>query len=315
MDRPVFVGGINRSGTTLMARILGSNSALAVPPTEFLFFGRGAASEPADRGEFERRLAEILRWPRVREWGVDEGEVLERSRSAPPTARSLFVLPLEAYRDLVGRSRIGEKSVVNEFRVDFFDAWFGDYRLVHMIREPVATYASGHQGRPESIREAIRWGRLWSASAALGLQRARDDPGRYKLVRYEDLTAEPRATIAAVCAFAALEPEAEAMLALADYERKENSSFGAAATGSYEGAIRRSDAVDRHAAVHARERAALARICGGAASALGYQLEDRRSLVVEATLAAEWGRQSSAAARRRTSRRQRATPRGSPAGS
>jgi hypothetical protein len=290
MCPPVFVGGINRSGTTLMARILGSNSALAVPPSEFLFFGRGAASEPADRGDFERRLAEILRWPRVREWGLDERDVLERSRTAPATARSLFVLPLEAYRDLVGKSRIGEKSVVNEFRADVFDAWFGDYRLVHMIREPVATYASGHRRPPRSIRQAIRWGRLWSASATLGLERAREDPGRYKLVRYEDLTAEPRAAIAAVCAFAGLEPEEEAMLALADYEQKENSTFGAAATGSYEGAIRRSDAVDRRAAVPARERAALGRICGRAAAALGYRLEDRRSLVVEASLAAEWAR-------------------------
>jgi hypothetical protein len=79
-----------------MARILGSNSALAVPPSEFLFFGRGAASEPADRADFERRLGEILRWPRVREWGLDEREVLRRSRTAPATARSLFVLPLDA---------------------------------------------------------------------------------------------------------------------------------------------------------------------------------------------------------------------------
>jgi hypothetical protein len=290
MQPPVFVGGINRSGTTLMARILGSHSALAVPPSEFLFFGKGAASEPVDRADFERRLAEILRWPRVREWGLDEREVLERSRTAPATARSLFVLPLKAYRSLVGKSRIGEKSVVNEFRLDTFDAWFGDYRFVHMIREPIATYASGHHGRPRSVRQAIRWGCLWSASATIGLQRARDDPRRYKLVRYEDLTAEPRATIAAVCAFAGLEPDEEAMLALADYGTKENSTFGAGATGSYESAIRRSDAVDRRALVHTWDRAALARICGPAASALGYELRDGRYLVVEASLAAEWAR-------------------------
>jgi sulfotransferase family protein len=290
MGTPVFVGGINRSGTTLMARILGSNSALAVPPSEFLFFGRGAASEPADRAEFERRLAEILTWPRVREWGLDERDVLERSRTLPATARSLFLLPLEAYRGLAGKSRVGEKSVLNEFRVDAFEAWFGDYRLVHMIREPIATYASGHRSKPRSVRQAIRWGRVWAASAAIGLRRARSDPGRHKLVRYEELAAQPRATIAAVCEFAGLEPEEEAMLGLAAYEQKENSTFGAAATGSYEGAIRQSDAVDRHAAVHARERAALARICGAAASALGYALEGRRSLVVEASLAAEWAR-------------------------
>src|SRR5207244_11751782 len=36
--------------------------------------------EPANRADFERRLAAILRWPRVREWGLDDREVLARSR-------------------------------------------------------------------------------------------------------------------------------------------------------------------------------------------------------------------------------------------
>src|SRR5207244_9612106 len=94
--------------------------------------------EPANRADFERRLAAILRWPRVREWGLDDREVLARSRSWPASARSLFVLPLEAYRQRTGKPRLGEKSVLNEFRVDELCAWLRDFRLVQMIRDPVA---------------------------------------------------------------------------------------------------------------------------------------------------------------------------------
>src|SRR5207248_2295606 len=185
---PVFVGGINRSGTTLMACILGSSSVLALPPSEFLFFGKGAASEPRDRTEFERRLAEILAWPRVREWGLDEREVVARSRSWPVRSRSLFLLPLDAYRHRLGKPRLGEKSV----------------------------------------------------------------------------------------------------LGLAGYDLKENSSFAAAESGTYEGAIRRGDAVDRRAAVHLRERLALAALCGAVAHSLGYELDRRRpSVAVAAAWAAE----------------------------
>lgn len=290
MHPPVFVGRINRSGTTLMARILGSHSTLAVPPSEFLFFGRKAQRSPADRRQFEHRLAEILRWPRVREWGLDERHVLARSRSWPATTKSLFLLPLVAYRDVLGKVRVGEKSVLNEFRRDVFDAWFSDYRLVQMIRHPVAAYASAHAGRPTSLRHAIRWGRLWASSAAVAFSRALRDPTRHRLVRYEDLTGHPRATIAAVCAFVGMEPEEEAMLALSGYETKENSSFPASAGGTYEGAIRLSDGVDRHGFVAAPERAALALVCGSAAAALGYELGGPRSLVVVGALAAEWAR-------------------------
>jgi hypothetical protein len=279
---PVFVGGINRSGTTLMARILGSSSALAVPPSEFLYFGRRAGGAPADRAELERRLVELLRWPRVREWGLDDREVIERSRSWPVSERSLFVLPLESYRRRTGKSRIGEKSVLNEFRLDALRAWFGDYRLVHMIRDPVTAYASTYAGHRPDLRRAIRWGRLWLASAAIGIRRAREEPARHRLVRYEDVTAKPHETIAGVADFVGVPFEQSAMLGLEGYDAKENSSFAASATGTYEGAIRRRDEVDRRAAVHPRERMALATVCGSAARALGYHLERRRAPIAVA---------------------------------
>lgn len=284
----MFVGGINRSGTTLMARILGSSSALAVPPSEFLFFGKGAASEPRDRAEFEGRLAEILEWPRVREWGLDERKVVARSKDWPVSARSLFLLPLEAYRKRLGKPRLGEKSVLNEFRLDRLFAWFGDYRLVHMIRDPVAAYSSTYARQAPDVRRAVRWGRLWLASASLGLRTAREDPARHRLVRYEDVTGAPRATIGGVAEFVGVPVEEDAMLGLAGYDMKENSSFAAAESGTYEGAIRRGDAVDRRAAVHPRERLALAAICGAVARSLGYELDRRRpSVAVAAAWAAE----------------------------
>jgi hypothetical protein len=273
---PVWVGGINRSGTTLMARILGSCSEFAVPPSEFLFFGRRAGVEPADRADFERRLAGILRWPRVREWGLNDREVLALSRSWPASARSLFVLPLEAYRQRTGKPRLGEKSVLNEFRLDVLRAWLGDFRLVQMIRDPVAAYASTYAGRTPDLRRAIRWGRLWAASAEIALERRRGERGRHLLVRYEDLTTDPRATVARVADFLGLAFEEEAMLGLTAYESKENSSFAVAATGTYEHAIRRSDGVDRRAAVDPREPAVLAAVCGPAARRLGYAVEARR---------------------------------------
>jgi hypothetical protein len=288
---PVFVGGLNRTGTTLMARIIGSHSGIAVPPSEFLFFGKGAAGPVRDRSEFELRLREILHWPRVREWGLDEENVLRRSRRWPPIARSLYLLPLDAYRRRLSKRQIGEKSVLNEFRLDTFESWFEDYRLVQMIRDPVATYASGAGSTSPGVRGAVQWGRLWTESARLGLAAATRNPGRHRLVRYEDLTANPRRTIRELAGFLEVDVEEEAMLALAGFGDKENSNFAITDGAVYEGAVRVRDRVDRHATVDVSERAAVEAVCADTARALGYELAaPRRPLRVKLALAKEWTR-------------------------
>ena len=288
---PVFIGGLNRAGTTLMSRVIGSHSEIAVPPSEFLFFGKGAAADVRDRRDFELRLRELLRWPRVREWELEDEAVLRRSRRWPPTSRSLYLLPLDAYRDRLSKRWIGEKSVLNEFRLDVFKAWFDDYRLVQMIRDPVTTYASGVGGARPGVRQALRWARLWTASAQLGLSAGRRDPRSHRLVRYEDLTANPRRAIGELAEFLGVEVEEERMLALAAYGETENSNFDAAEAARYEGAIRVSDGVDRRATVDASERAAVEAICAETARAVGYELATpRRPLRVRLAVAIDRAR-------------------------
>lgn len=294
---PLFVGGLNRTGTTLMARILGSHSEIAVPPSEILFFGRGADGPVRDRNDFELRLGEILQWPRVREWELDDATVLERSRRCPADARSLYLLPLDAYRRRLSKRRTGEKSVLNEFRRDTFASWFEDYRLVQMIRDPVAAYASSAGSKNPGVRQAIQWGRLWTASAEVGLSATTSDPRRHRLVRYEDLIADPRQTIRELAAFLEVDVEEEAMLGLAGYCDKENSTFAVVDSAVHVGAIRVRDGVDRHATVDASERAAVEAVCAEAGRALGYELNPRRNRHVKLALATAWTRKRLKAAR------------------
>lgn len=296
---PVFVGGLNRTGTTLMSRIVGSHSGIAVPPSEFLFFGKSAATPVRDRLDFEHRLRHILSWPRVLQWQLDERLVLERSRQWPPNARSLYLLPLDAYRRRLSKRQIGEKSVLNEFRLGTFEEWFEDYRVVQMIRDPLATYASAGGSVSPGVRGAVNWSRLWTASARLGMSAVSRNPRRHRLVRYEDLTAHPRRTIRELAEFLAIDVEEEAMLTLAGFRVKENSNFAIADDAVYEGAIRTCDRIDRHATVNASERVAVATTCAETARALGYELTPGRPFRVKLDLAAEWSRTAFASRLRR----------------
>jgi Sulfotransferase family len=266
---PIFVGGVNRSGTTLVARMIGSHRSVAVPPTELLFFGRGWHGPLSGRADFERRLREIVSSGRVREWGLDAEALVARSRALPPTPRSLLALVLEAYRRRAGRPRVGEKSVLNERRLGLLERWFPDFRLVQMVRDPISTFASGRNGQ-HGVGHALEWARVWSSSASVA---ARAERNRHLVVRYEDLVEDPARVALELCAFMGVPPDAERMVALADYREKENSSFDGVDRGAeYRGAVRRRDALDRRSTVRRWERRAIARVCGSLAEELGYDL-------------------------------------------
>lgn len=284
LEAPVFIGGINRSGTTLMRRLLGSHSQIAIPPDELCYFRDGVDPRApiAGREELERDLRELLATPKVRTWGLDEEEALAAARAAEVSHRGLYTLLLDLYRRQVGKPRVGEKTVGNEFKLDLLDSWFGGVRFVHVVRHPLDVWASGHHAArheptswPTQPNPMLQWARLWNDSAALGLHRSFTEPERYVLVRYEDLVARPAEVLERVCAVAGVELETERMLAMSDYEDKENSSFGDAARGTYDGFIRRSDDVDRRSEATPDELDSLLSLCGERAYLLGYDLGGR----------------------------------------
>jgi Sulfotransferase family len=284
IEAPVFIGGINRSGTTLMRRLLGSHSQIAIPPDELCYFRDDVDPRApiAGREALERDLRELLATPKVRRWGLDEEEAVAEARRAEISHRGLYALLLELYRRRVGKPRVGEKTVGNEFKLDLLDSWFGGVRFVHVVRNPLDVWASSRYGArnepsdwPAQPNRVLQWARLWNESAALGLHRSFTEPERYVLVRYEDLVARPAEVLERVCVVVGVQLEPERMLAMSDYEDKENSSFGDAARGTYNGFIRRSDDVDRRSAVTPDELGTLVSLCSERAYLLGYDLGDR----------------------------------------
>ena len=283
LEAPVIIGGINRSGTTLMRRLLGSHSQIAIPPDELCYFRDGVDPRAplAGREELERDLRELLATPKVRKWGLDEEEALAAAREAEVTHRGLYTLLLDLYRRKAGKPRVGEKTVGNEFKLDLLDSWFGGVRFVHVVRNPLDVWASSRHHernqprvRPAQPNRVLQWARLWNESAALGLHRSFTEPDRYVLVRYEDLVARPAEVLERVCAVVGVELEPERMLAMSDYEDKENSSFEDAARGRYDGFIRRSDDVDRRGDLLPDELETLLSLCGERAYLVGYDLGD-----------------------------------------
>jgi len=281
---PIIVGGLPRNGTTLVGRLLGSHSEIALPPAELGFFN--VLWKPGDdpdrpmqgRAEFDRRLRRLL--ARIGPWGLPEEEVLDASRDVPPTYRDLFVFLLDLYRRRVGKARAGEKSVYHHQWLYVLDAWFEDYRFVHVVRHPVDAFASVkwfRRGtpRPNEV-DLIPWLHEWNESATLALHRSHARPDRYCLVRYEDLVARPADVLERVCKVVGVAPEPERMLEMEAGEATESSFADQGLRGEYDGRIRRTDAVDRAQRIDAHELEAIRSVCAPLAHLLGYDVAPLR---------------------------------------
>lgn len=207
-ERPFFVVGVHRSGTTLLRYMLNSNPRIYVPP-ESDFFPRFFGKDPV--GELSReRIAALLdmiftKYRMVKEW-----------RGEPPTAEAFFrAMPAQTpaafldtlyrtYARQYGAERWGDKTPIYASYIDLIHQIFPQAQFVHIIRD----------GRDVSLSMLDKWGRKeihvdpyftarnWvrrirqarAAGARLGLD-------LYYEMRYEALVAEPEVQLQSLCQF------------------------------------------------------------------------------------------------------------------
>jgi phthiocerol/phenolphthiocerol synthesis type-I polyketide synthase E len=202
-----FILSAPRSGSTLLRVMLAGHPGLFCPPELHLLaapdmHARREVERGADRNQgIVRALMELLDLPfahakrHVERW---EAENL----TTPDVLRRL--IRLAAPRLFVdkspGNARYLETLLAAERLVD-------DARYIHLIRSPVATVESVARNRfaqlmnagnfdPDEFGEHI-WTR-YNENLCEFLDRI--DPGRWLLMRYEDLVRDPRSALMAACA-------------------------------------------------------------------------------------------------------------------
>lgn len=227
-ERPIFVVGFQRSGTTLLQSLLGAHPRIAAPP-ELHFILRVAYfadwfGDLADDGNLRRALHEALNPPVdiLAECGFDEDALFERAAAGPRTYAGLFAAIMDDYAERAGKPRWAEKTPSQ--RPD--DIWnlFPDAVVVHIVRDPREVVASSLD---------MPWERRGAAAIARDLRHytlesvergRRQGAAQYLQLRHEDLARDPAAVLRLVCAFAGEEYD-EAML---DPERRGSALMPAA---------------------------------------------------------------------------------------
>ncbi|HEX5586233.1 MAG TPA: sulfotransferase [Acidimicrobiia bacterium] len=236
MERgPIFVAGLERSGTSLIYALLASHPSIAMTRRTNLwthFYDQYGDLD--DDANLDRCLATMARYKRLVVLAPDFVRLREQFVAGERTYARLFDLFERQHAQRLGRPRWGDKSLHTErWAEPILDAYAGA-RILHMIRDPRDRYSSA-QTRWKLRRGGIGGGtEEWLGSARLAMRNEQRHPDRYRAVRYEDLARHPEETVRAMCAFID-EPYAPEMLAMEGaprlLEQGSNSSYGTRPAG------------------------------------------------------------------------------------
>lgn len=236
MERgPIFVAGIERSGTSLIYALLASHPAIAMTRRtnlwRFFYNQYGDLGQPEN---FDRCLAAMMRYKRLLKLKPDPDRLRQEFWAGEPTYPRLFDLLERHHAERVGKPRWGDKSLNTEQYVDEIFAAYPGAKMLHMIRDPRDRYASALT-RWKHLRGGVGAGTaMWLDSARLAERNLARYPDQYKIVRYETLAMQPEATLREICDFLG-EAYSPAMLTMAGApihrDSGGNSSYGAMEPG------------------------------------------------------------------------------------
>lgn len=228
---PIFVAGLERSGTSLMYALLATHPGLAMTRRTnmwtYFYNQYGDLSQPEN---FENCLSMMMRYKRLVKLEPDPERIRnDFQQESDKSYARLFALLEEHFAERKGKLRWGDKSLNTERYAEPIFAAYPGARILHMMRDPRDRYAS------VLTRWKVRRGdvgagtAMWLSSVGLAKENQRRYPDQYKIVRYETLAAQPEETLQEICDFID-EPYVPEMITMQGAKRfreqGSNSSYG-----------------------------------------------------------------------------------------
>jgi hypothetical protein len=204
---PIFMFGMERSGTTLLSMMIGAHPRIAVPlATTGLWVDFAECLEDDFNGLATRddvvRLVDALRaHERIRLWDaeLDRESLLE---DLPLADYGAIVARFHAtYAQSKGKSLWANVDIATFENMDLVNTWFADARFLHIIRDG-RDVALSHQTMPYGAGNIAECARAWVSRTTTNEKMGRIlGPSRYMTIRFEDLVLDTRATLQRVCGF------------------------------------------------------------------------------------------------------------------
>jgi hypothetical protein len=204
-QRPFFIFGCPRSGTSVLTRMLGTHPNLAIPYESHLYNRfyplvrrYGVPAVPASR---ERLVRHILDSDYIRDWSPvpSVGETLAGIRR--PDFHGIVESILQTWARSQGKRRWGEKTPQHTLCWRSILEGFPELQIIHLVRDGrdvAVSYMAAHFGPKHAYQLGHRW--VTYLNAAEEARAGAPDDG-FLTVRYEDLIAAPEDELRRICAF------------------------------------------------------------------------------------------------------------------
>lgn len=216
-DRPIFVVGCARSGTTLLEVMLHSHPRIALPPeTRFLMklynerANYGDLNDPGNRATMAATIVDRS-GSKFSDLQLDKETVRKAIIDGPPTIGSAAGIVFREYAARYGKPRWGDKRPNYISYIDQLIALFPDAQIVHIIRDGRDCVASLKRMSwwNHPFRFSVsKWVNAIEAGNAARKKLRKD---QYYEIKYEDLVTNPEKELRDLCQFLGEEFD-EAML-------------------------------------------------------------------------------------------------------
>ncbi len=204
-QRPLFIFGCPRSGTSLLTRMLHAHPNIAIPYESHLYnrvypivHRSNDLTDPRTRA---RLVEEILQTDYLKQWDPPPSLPATLAAITRPDFHGIVDGLMRAWTAGQGKARWGEKTPQHTLWWRTILDGFPDLQAIHLVRDGrdvALSYQNAHFGPKHVYHLARRWVKYLAAAedaqAELG-ERA------FLTVRYEDLLGEPEAELKRICAF------------------------------------------------------------------------------------------------------------------
>ena len=264
MERPIFIVGCARSGTTLLRDLLRHHPRLAfAPESQVLPQWWQVHGDPATDAEALRLASDLLASSSISSWGLaTRPQDVAHHRTFAGVAGALF----EEWARREGKPRWGEKTPMYARHMPLLARLWPGAQFVHIIRDGRDVTCSWMEkgwlaGAPHRI------GSIWADVVTIARRDGAElGADRYLEVRYEDLVAEPEPTLRAICAHLGEEFTPK----LLTPARRTSDSWGAHDKAPYVHAIRDTSVGRWRSELTSDQQALVASAAGDLIEELGY---------------------------------------------
>ena len=271
----LLIGGMPRSGTTLLETVIGSHSRIAVPPGDFPF-----AEQHARNLSVEKIFAVLATKSTWKLW-PEQNFVSLFDRDHGTAFRESML----RYAAALDKDIPAAKAPYSEFFYDTYVDWLAEFDLkfIHMIRNPfdvIASLKKSHIHRNwQPYADLIEvQSQNWLRSITLGLARQSNDAEHYRVIKYEDFVRNPASMSEQLCRFLGVDFEQVRMLDRSDFAYHDtNTSFPDVEAAFHQASRHIYQATSRKQYLDTAEITLVAAHCGEAALALGYEDTDIQS--------------------------------------